>query len=145
MRGGLSTGLHLLLLVAMALPLACSGWRGVRPVQVDVPDAYLDPVEAGVHSGGCWWPALGDSALDVLMDEAFRGNLTLRQAVARLDQYLALRRTARASFYPSLSVQASATESDVLEEGDTDAVVLPGGRQSHRDHAGGHAVHRPTA
>lgn len=64
-----------------------------------------------------WWTLLGDPMLDELIREAVGGNLTLREAVARVDESRARYQVARASLFPFLDANASATRNKVSQNG----------------------------
>jgi NodT family efflux transporter outer membrane factor (OMF) lipoprotein len=57
---------------------------------------------------GRWWEAFEDPALDSLMERAFRENLDLAQAYARMEQARAAAREAGAKRLPSLTANAAA-------------------------------------
>ncbi len=106
---------------------SCAGWRAPRPVRVTLPEVYLRSDSTGVYDAAPWWPSLGDALLCEIIDEAIDENLTLEQAVARLDQYRALQRTAGSTWFPTVAAQATAIESEPVEESSGAGVVLPGG------------------
>ncbi len=92
----------------------CAGWRGVRqPEPVLSPPQYLQTESTEPFSDQPWWPAFGDTTLTQLMEEAFTENLTLEQAVARLDQFRASRAAARSSWFPTIRADVS-----VMDNGD---------------------------
>jgi len=55
-----------------------------------------------------WWSMFGDPKLDALIEQALRGNPSLRAAEARLRAASALADAARAALYPTLDLNASA-------------------------------------
>jgi multidrug efflux system outer membrane protein len=55
-----------------------------------------------------WWQQFGDPVLDELIVSAVRGNLDLRLATARVDQYLGLLESSRSQYFPQLGAGASA-------------------------------------
>ena len=57
---------------------------------------------------GKWWRLLGDPLLDRLMEKAFRNNLDLAQARARIEQVEAVLKLAGGGYYPNLSIVGSA-------------------------------------
>jgi len=63
---------------------------------------------AGDRPRGSWWESFHDDELNRLEDLASNDNENLTAAVARFDQARALVKVARSSFYPQLSVNASA-------------------------------------
>ncbi len=103
-------GLFFALIVLMSA--GCTGWRAARQPEPIAPDTYVRLVSSpGVFGDSLWWPALGDTALDAVMAEAFAQNLTLRQAVARLDQYRALYVVARSALLPTVSAAGTYSRS----------------------------------
>ncbi len=115
-----------LMLMSVLLPLGCAGRRGVRQPDIEMPDTYLRAYAEGVQVDDQWWPALGDDQLNRYMEEAFANNLTVRQGAARLRQFDAQRKVARASWYPSISAQATITESDAAQESSESGSTIPG-------------------
>jgi NodT family efflux transporter outer membrane factor (OMF) lipoprotein len=59
-----------------------------------------------VHTGR-WWEAFNDSELDALMQEAFRENLDITQAIERVKQGRALARAAGAISKPNVALNGS--------------------------------------
>src|ERR1700677_5028318 len=57
-----------------------------------------------------WWKAYGDAQLDGLMDEALAGSPDLKIAEARMREADAMAKVSGASFWPSLTGNASADE-----------------------------------
>ncbi len=60
---------------------------------------------------GPWWRVFGDAELDALEAQVEVSNQTLRAALGRYDQALALTGQARAAYAPTLSASAGATRS----------------------------------
>ena len=116
-----------LTVMCVLLPLGCAGWRGVRQPDIAMPDAYLRAHAEGVYVENQWWPTLNDDQLNQYMEEAFANNLTVRQGAARLRQFDAQRKVARASWFPSISAQGTITESDAVEESSESGGTIPGG------------------
>ncbi|MEJ2200326.1 MAG: efflux transporter outer membrane subunit [Desulfuromonadaceae bacterium] len=54
-----------------------------------------------------WWTQFDDPQLDRLLEQAFAGNLELRQALARLEQLQAVRRQTAAAQQPYVNLEAS--------------------------------------
>jgi outer membrane protein, multidrug efflux system len=71
------------------------------PNRHDIPQTFTlyDPVD---KAPGMWWVAFESDELNRLMEMAFEGNLSLRQAYARLDQSRAATLKAGASLVPGL-------------------------------------------
>ena len=100
------------LAVAVGLCGGCSVSTGVQAVAEPVPPAEFHQTQAlGGFVDERWWTAFDDATLNQLMGEAFARNLTLQAALARLDQYSALVRTARANRVPQVDVAAERSSS----------------------------------
>lgn len=50
-----------------------------------------------------WWKLFGDKVLDDLIEAAVRGNLDLKSATAKVDQYLGVLDTTRSQYFPQIS------------------------------------------
>jgi NodT family efflux transporter outer membrane factor (OMF) lipoprotein len=66
---------------------------------------------AGPAELGRWWARLGDPTLDSLVERAVAGNLTLREARARVVEARAQRRVVGADRYPTVDAAGSYTRS----------------------------------
>lgn len=73
------------------------GWKAAAP--------------ADALARGAWWELYGDATLNDLQKRLETSNQTLAQSVAQFRQAQALARGARASFFPSVSANASKTRS----------------------------------
>jgi NodT family efflux transporter outer membrane factor (OMF) lipoprotein len=79
-----------------------------------------------------WWTLFGDPTLDALVTDAIHSNLTLREAVARVDESRARYRVARAALFPELDTTSSASGNLASKNGPafsgdtTDTPVVPG-------------------
>jgi len=73
----------------------------------EVPAAFSAGGEAAMPLQ--WWTAMDDPALSRLVEEAFRGNFSIRQAWDRLDQARALAEQADAPLLPSVDGTAEAS------------------------------------
>lgn len=77
-----------------------------KPV-VDVPQQWrFADQQARDLTNTEWWKQLGDPVLNRLIDRALLGNLDLRAAVARVDQYMGLYGSTRANLFPQISGSA---------------------------------------
>lgn len=101
--------------VALALASGCTvGPDYLRP-QVATPTTYselgpwkqAEPRDTLPKAG--WWHVFRDPTLDRLEEQAASASPTLRAALARYDQALAVARIARAQLYPSLALGPSAS------------------------------------
>jgi len=101
-------------LVALAGIVGCSP-RASRVADLAVPlplafaEAAAAPAEPARWEGERWWEGFGDPALTGLLEEAFRGNLALERAYARLDQLVAAARSSGAARRPSVDLRAQAS------------------------------------
>lgn len=50
-----------------------------------------------------WWKQFGDPVLDSLIEQAVRGNLDLKSATAKVDQYLGALDATRSQYFPQIS------------------------------------------
>lgn len=73
-----------------------------------------------------WWSALGDPALDRLIDTALAQNLDLRQAAARIDEARALRDRAAGERLPAAHGGASINRRRQSENGALPVGAIPG-------------------
>jgi NodT family efflux transporter outer membrane factor (OMF) lipoprotein len=62
-------------------------------------------------SRGKWWSVFGDKELDALVEQVSVSNQSLKASEARYRQAQALTQSARASFFPTVSANASSTRS----------------------------------
>ncbi len=92
---------------------ACAPDLGIRPEPVPVRDyatrqSFNAPQADWPRTD--WWKAYGDSQLDSLMDEALAGSPDLKIAEARLRQADAMAQESSAALWPTLTANASASE-----------------------------------
>ena len=100
--------------LAAAILVLCSAVTGCNPHRVDKNvhplvesnDAY-SLSGAGVEPERRWWESFGDWFLDRHVAEALSGNLTLKQAHARIEQAMADEKRASSFFYPEVTGEAS--------------------------------------
>lgn len=112
----------------LGLALALAGWaqtsfaavgpnykRPVTPTSANFADTELgtwkQATPADAIARGNWWSVFNDPVLDDLERQAAENNQDLKAAIARVTQARALARTAKADFFPSLTLDASATRS----------------------------------
>jgi NodT family efflux transporter outer membrane factor (OMF) lipoprotein len=81
---------------------------GAEDLTVSVPGEWTVPSAAGDVADG-WLNAFGDPVLVSRLEEALGNNLTLKAALARYDQAIALARIGGADRWPSLSLGGSAS------------------------------------
>ncbi|MBN1444136.1 MAG: efflux transporter outer membrane subunit [Planctomycetes bacterium] len=101
-------------LIALALALALAPACRLHKVNPE-PDPEVALPEAFSRTGDSrppveqWWREFGDEDLDRLVDRALSGNFDLKAAWARLEQAEAVVRRTRASLFPVLSAEGSAS------------------------------------
>lgn len=96
----------LLIVVPLLLLGACRvGPDYVRPAApAPVEDHWnVDYQAAAECANARWWRQFGDPVLDSLIETAVRGNLDLKAATARVDQFLGVLDTTRAQYFPQVS------------------------------------------
>jgi NodT family efflux transporter outer membrane factor (OMF) lipoprotein len=111
--------------IAVAVAAACLSSCAVGPnyerPSADVPDKYKENADwhadwtqakpADAFKRGAWWEIFGDAKLDELEAQVDGANQSLAQAEAQYRQAAALVSQARASFWPTVGISASATRS----------------------------------
>lgn len=107
------------LLIASALCASCAVGPDYERPQVALPDAYRTGFEAQ-GTDDAWWTGFRDEQLNLLVDRALAGNLTIAAAQARLDRARAFIRAERADLLPTIdgqlggnAVRGAASEADV--------------------------------
>jgi len=73
-----------------------------------------------------WWRRTDDENLSRLIEAALTKNLTVREALSRVDEAIALRSSARASYLPQASAEASATTLQQSLNGNPGIADFPG-------------------
>lgn len=112
---------HFLILCATLLCTACGsvGPDYSRPAITDVPAGWKTDTEWQAASPADsipkkeWWKAFGDKQLDELEANCLKNNLSLKVAVAHLDQALAQSNAHGAGTSPTVALNASATRSQI--------------------------------
>lgn len=97
--------LALLPLTALA---ACTAGPNYAPPEVPVAPAWRAPVAPGQAQSQPWWKGFADPVLEQLQSEALTANLTIEQALARLDQARAVAGAASAARLPAAQVDGTA-------------------------------------
>jgi NodT family efflux transporter outer membrane factor (OMF) lipoprotein len=106
--------------VAGLLAVICCSCAVHKPEPIDLhvplPETYVEqsiPATMPVVTDR-WWEAFGNKPLSQLMEKAFRGNLDIDQAVARLKQLEAVARQQGASRLPFVNLEGTASRSRQL-------------------------------
>ena len=108
---------HPIFALALLALAACAVGPDYRRPDMQAPESYKETGEWKVAEPrdqaprGKWWQAFGDPVLDGLMEKVDVSNQTLKSAEARYRQAQAAVTTARAGFFPTVGVDASATRS----------------------------------
>jgi multidrug efflux system outer membrane protein len=94
----------ILIALSMFLLCACSvGPDYVRPV-TPVQDHWNVEYQTAANLANIqWWRQFGDPMLDNLIETAVKGNLDLKVATARVDQFLGVLDTTRSQYFPQIS------------------------------------------
>jgi multidrug efflux system outer membrane protein len=106
MRDGV-TDMRVLPIILLLLAAGCAplGPDYQRP-KLDNPAAFRSAEAAAADLANTrWWEQFGDPALDDLIAEALAGNLDLRIAAARVDEYAGRLAVARSGLYPQIGYQ----------------------------------------
>jgi len=87
------------------------------PVAPDAPPEWSSRLTAGLTDDQAdpetlarWWTVLDDPVLEVLVAEAVKGNLDLKEAYARVREARALRGISRAGLFPRVDADAAGTQ-----------------------------------
>ena len=97
-----------LLVAATLLTASCSPHKtGALKPDLQMPGAYTSAAYGKAllngASGGPWWEAFGDEALNAIMDETLSSNLDVAQAIERLRQARAQAKISGAPLIPKVS------------------------------------------
>ncbi|MCD4824200.1 MAG: efflux transporter outer membrane subunit [Phycisphaerae bacterium] len=101
--------LYLMLLLLPASLGSCTSKNVWINPPVTLPQAFSSEGKDAMPEK--WWTAFGDSQLDSLIEQALRGNFSLRVAWDRLDQAQAVSAKSGAPLWPSLDGSAGASRS----------------------------------
>ena len=117
----------------MALGVALAGCATVgpdyTPPQISRIDSGWISAEDQLTSQGdfsAWWRGLDDPELTRLIETALVQNLTVREALSRVDEARALRTNARADYFPQARLEASATRNQQSLNGNPGIADFPG-------------------
>jgi NodT family efflux transporter outer membrane factor (OMF) lipoprotein len=103
---------RVLIVLLIFLLAGCANYSGIRgEARARAPQSLAFHAEdaSGAWPREDWWSTFGDPKLDALVQQALRGNPSLRAAEARVRTARALADGAGASLYPSVGLEASAT------------------------------------
>lgn len=96
----------LLIALPMVLLCACSvGPDYVRPPTPILDHWNVEYQAAADLANARWWRQFGDPVLDSLIETAVQGNLDLKVAAARVDQFLGALDTTRSQYFPQFSAE----------------------------------------
>lgn len=102
--------------VALASLAGC-GLAAPKTPAVTVKLAESFSIEGQTALPDKWWTAFGDERLNVLVDRALSGNMTLKIAWDRLEQARAAERGANASLFPALNLTGDAARAVTKTDG----------------------------
>jgi multidrug efflux system outer membrane protein len=84
-----------------------------RPDQPVPTEWRVEAEEGSEFANNSWWKALGDEALDELIDKALANNRDLQVAIARVLQYFADYEVSRSSLLPQINLNSLAVKEDL--------------------------------
>jgi outer membrane protein, multidrug efflux system len=97
----------IILLVAFALTGCMIGPNYQRP-SVDTPKTWrFEDQEARDLAHAAWWDQFQDPVLNGLIDEALKGNLDVKIAAARVEEYIGRYGFTRSALFPQIGIGAS--------------------------------------
>lgn len=94
-----------------------AGWKETGPWKEAAPRDAI--------AKGRWWGIFGDPTLDELQQHAAEANQDLRAAVARVSQSRAIARLTESQFYPTISLDPSASRTRYAEDRPVSPTVRP--------------------
>ena len=101
--------MHKLLFLSglICLTACAAGPDYVRP-DIKAPDNWsVEYHTAADLANARWWQQFGDPVLDDLISASVQGNLDLKAATARVDQFLGVLDTTRSQYFPQVSAGIS--------------------------------------
>lgn len=105
------------LMAAAALAGCTVGPDWQRP-KTDAPAAWrVEAPQAAEIANLRWWETFDDPVLNDLIGGALQENRDLRQAAARVDQFLGALRTTRSQFYPQVNYNGATSTNRLSENG----------------------------
>jgi len=88
-----------------------------RPT-IDTPDQWrIDDTVSNDLANSKWWLQFNDPVLDKLVEDSLRGNLDVRIAAARVDQFLGALNATRSQLYPQIGYGAEASRAQASRIG----------------------------
>ncbi len=112
------TGTFKIVLLAGALTLSGCGLHEINesPAPIVRGAAAYSTGTAGSEAPGVWYRRFGDQKLNLIIEEALAKNLTVAQALARLDQAGAVTRGTTSNLFPKINAEANSRKT--WEDGD---------------------------
>jgi outer membrane protein, multidrug efflux system len=99
------------LLFGLGFCQGCAVGPDYVPPEMAMPDAWHQELAAGLAEGEAdfqtWWTTLNDPTLNSLIDRAAGGNLTLKEAAARIAEARAQLGYAKGEFFPDVDASGS--------------------------------------
>jgi NodT family efflux transporter outer membrane factor (OMF) lipoprotein len=124
---------HPLFLIALTGLVALGGCKVgpdyVEPELPTVPDEWHAEVTKGLLDGEApiqtWWSVFDDPTLTSLIERAGASNLTLREAVWRVEESRALRGVVTGQLYPEATLDAGATRNEISKNSPVGGALPP--------------------
>ncbi|RLB12914.1 MAG: TolC family protein [Deltaproteobacteria bacterium] len=109
--------LYLLFLIFIVV-CGCAVGPEYKPAKTKLPEKWYPKMEGGVVTSKdvkikeivTWWQKLKDPELSKLIDRAVKGNLNVKEALARLKEERALRKMEKSRLFPYLDSNVSITK-----------------------------------
>ncbi|HVE41940.1 MAG TPA: efflux transporter outer membrane subunit [Planctomycetota bacterium] len=117
----------------LALLVSCTAGPDYERPSAPAPEAWKEtgPWKEAAPSDaiakGTWWELFGDPVLNDLELRAAAANQDLKAAVARVSQARAIARLSESEFYPTISLNPSATRTKFAEDRPVSPTVRPAG------------------
>ncbi len=107
----------ILILMLAGLTGCTLGPDYARPT-IDTPEQWrIDDSAANDLANSQWWRQFNDPVLDTLVEDSLRGNLDVRIAAARVDQFLGALNATRSQLYPQIGYGAEASRAQASRIG----------------------------
>ncbi|MBX9629453.1 MAG: efflux transporter outer membrane subunit [Burkholderiales bacterium] len=105
-------------LMAVAALAGCTVGPDWQRPKTDAPAAWrVEAPQAAEIANLRWWETFDDPVLNDLIGGALQENRDLRQAAARVDQFLGALRTTRSQFYPQVNYNGATSTNRLSENG----------------------------
>ena len=107
------SGYRILAVSVLLLLGGCAAGPDYERPELDVPEAYLQPVEQGESFANTpWWELFQDEQLQALIRIALEENQDLGIAAARVEEFRAILGVTRADQFPTVDITASGAQAE---------------------------------